>query len=165
MTVHDGTTLELRGDRDIVITRAFQAPLALVWRALTTPELVKQWWAPASRGRMTVCELDFRVGGRWRHVMRTREGDVEVGFSGTYLEIEPMSRFVNTEVFDPFPDAAATVVVTLVERDGVVTMTSTSTYPTAAIRDQVVASGMEGGMRESMQQLGAAVAALNQGLN
>jgi uncharacterized protein YndB with AHSA1/START domain len=160
MTVHDGTTLELRGDRDIVITRAFNAPRALVWRALTSADLVKQWWAPASRGQMTLCEIDFRVGGRWRHVMRTREGHFEVGFSGEYLVIEPMLRIVNTEVFDPFPDAAATVVVELSERAGAVVMTSTSTYPTSAIRDQVIATGMEGGMRESMQQLTAVVAAL-----
>ncbi len=160
MTVHDGTTLELRGDRDIVITRAFNAPRALVWRALTSADLVKQWWAPASRGQMTVCEIDFRVGGRWRHVMRTREGHFEVGFSGEYLVIEPMLRIVNTEVFDPFPDAAAIVVVELSERADAVVMTSTSTYPTSAIRDQVIATGMEGGMRESMQQLTAVVAAL-----
>jgi uncharacterized protein YndB with AHSA1/START domain len=93
-------------------------------------------------------------------MMRTREGHFEVGFSGEYLAIEPMSRIVNTEVFDPFPDAAATVVVELAERDGVVVMTSTSTYPTAVIRDQVIATGMEGGMRESLLQLTAVVAAL-----
>jgi uncharacterized protein YndB with AHSA1/START domain len=149
---NDGTTLTLPSDREILITRAFDAPARIVFEALTRPEHVRNWWAPKSRGAMLVCEIDFRVGGAWRYTMRTNDG-YEVGFSGTFLEITAPSRVVQTEVFDPFPDAASTVTMELVEKDGKTTMTCRSLYPSAEIRDQVIATGMEDGMRESYRQL------------
>ncbi|MEW5847555.1 MAG: SRPBCC family protein [Myxococcota bacterium] len=161
-SVNDSTTLELPADREILITRSFNAPLRLVFRAMNEPELVSKWWSPASKGKMTECKIDFRVGGSWRFAMRTHDG-MDVGFHGKYLEIDAPHRVVNTEIFDPFPDAAATVTVTLTENGGRTTMTSRSTYPSKEVRDQVIATGMEEGMRESMVQLSAVVESLKQG--
>lgn len=149
---HDGTTMELVSDCEIVISRSFAAPARLVFEAVTRPEHIRRWWAPSSRGVMTVCEVDFRIGGRYRYVMRTNDG-TEVGFSGTYHEIEAPHRVVQTEVFDPFPESGSTVTMTLVEVDGRTTMTNRCVYPSRMVRDMVVASGMEGGMRESLRQL------------
>jgi uncharacterized protein YndB with AHSA1/START domain len=148
----DGTVLSLPSDEEILITRAFVAPARIVFAALTRPEHIRRWWAPASRGEMTQCDVDLRVGGAWRFVMRTTAG-MEVGFSGRFLEIEAPTRIVQTEIFDPFPDAPSTVTLTLVEEAGVTTMTSRIRYPSRAIRDQVIATGMEHGLRESYQQL------------
>jgi uncharacterized protein YndB with AHSA1/START domain len=156
---NDGTTLELPSDRELLITRSFRAPAARVLEALTRPEYVKRWWAPASRGSMVQCDIDFRVGGAWRFVMRTNSGD-EVGFSGKYLEIDSPHRVVQTEIFDPFPDSAATVTLTLTEANGRTTMASRSLYPSREVRDMVIASGMEDGMRESMLQLDSVVLSL-----
>src|SRR5687767_13400300 len=126
--VNDGTTLELPSDREILISRTFDAPARLVLEALTKPEHVKRWWAPRSLGvSLVVCEIDFRVGGKWRFVME-REGQPLPGFSGEYLEIEAPTRIVQTEVYDPFPDAGATVTVTLTERSGRTTMQNRSVY-------------------------------------
>jgi uncharacterized protein YndB with AHSA1/START domain len=155
----DGTVMSLPSDEEILITRAFAAPARIVFAVLTKPEHIRRWWAPASRGKMTQCDVDFRIGGAWRFVMRTN-GGLEVGFSGRYLEIEAPTRVVQTEIFDPFPDAPSTVTLTLVEQAGVTTMTSRIRYPSRAIRDQVIATGMEDGMRESYQQLSAAVGEL-----
>jgi len=148
----DGTTIELPSDREILFTRTFDAPARLVFEALTRPEHVRQWWAPRSRGELLRCEIDCRVGGTWRLVMRASNG-FEVGFSGTYLEVEAPTRLVQTEVFDPFPEAGAVVTVELVERGGRTTLTSRARYPSKAVRDQVLATGMEDGARESYRQL------------
>ena len=158
----DGTTLELPSDREILITRSFDAPARIVFEAFTRPEHVRRWWAPRSRGEMLQCDIDFRVGGAWRFLMRAR-GGFEVGFSGVFLEIEAPHRVVQTENFDPFPDSPSTVTVLLAERAGTTTLTSRSLYPSKEIRDQVIASGMESGMRESMLQLTELVDLLRNG--
>ena len=88
-------TLTLPTDEQILITREFDAPRDLVYKAWTTPELVRRWWH-AKRGEVTVCEIDLRVGGRWRYVMRTPDGG-EHGFSGEYREITPPERLVYTK--------------------------------------------------------------------
>lgn len=155
----DGTKLELPTDREILITRSFDAPARIVFEAITRPEHVRRWWAPKSRGEMLVCEVDVRVGGAWRYVMRTTRG-MEVGFSGKILELEPPTRIVQTEIFDPFPDAVSVVTVTLTEVKGKTTLTSRVLYPSKEVRDQVLASGMEHGMRESYRQLTDVVAGL-----
>lgn len=155
----DGTTLSLPSAREILITRSFRAPARLVLAALTQPEHVRRWWTPQSCGEMAVCEIDFRVGGKWRYVMRLKDGQ-ESGFSGTFLEISAPHRIVQTEIFDPFPEAPSTVTVELHERDGVTVLTSRALYPSEEVRDQVIASGMEHGMRESYQQLSAVVQSL-----
>ncbi|HEX2734939.1 MAG TPA: SRPBCC family protein [Polyangiaceae bacterium] len=146
------TQLQLVGDTDIVITHSFAAPAEVVFEAITDPEHVKRWWAPKSRGEMLICEMDVRVGGKWRHVMRTNSG-FEAGFSGEYREIAAPHRIVCTEVFDPFPQVVSLVTVTLEERAGVTTLTNHVSYPSREVRDQVLATGMEHGMRESYRQL------------
>src|SRR5512134_4124766 len=94
-------TVTLPTDEQILITRKFDAPKELVWKAWTTPELVRRWWH-ANRGEMTVCEIDLRVGGTWRYVMVTPDG-LEVGFHGEYREIVPNERIVSTEVYEGVP--------------------------------------------------------------
>jgi len=158
--VNDGTTLELPSDREILISRTFDAPARLVFEALTKAEHVKRWWAPRSLGvTLVVCEIDFRVGGGYRYVME-RDGATLPSFSGTFLEIDPPTRVVQTEVFEPYPDAGSTVTVMLAESGGKTTMTSRSLYPSKEVRDMVLATGMEKGMRESMRQLTELVASL-----
>src|SRR4051812_38900722 len=93
--------LKLPRDEQILITREFAAPKHLVYKAWTTPELVKRWWI-AKRGQATVAEIDLRVGGKWRYVMVTDEG-VEVAFHGEYREIIPNERIVSTEVYEGAP--------------------------------------------------------------
>src|SRR5829696_3804871 len=95
----------LQGDTQILITRDFDAPRHLVYKAYTTPELVRQWWH-AGRGEMTACDIDLRVGGRWRYAMMANEG-FEVAFHGEYREIVPNERLVSTEVYEGIPDAEA----------------------------------------------------------
>ena len=159
-SANDGTTLDLPSERENQITRSIRAPDRIVFEAITTPENVRHWWAPKSRGEMRTCDIDFRVGGKWRFTMHAANMGFEVGFSGTFLEIEAPTKFVQTEIFDPFPDAVSTVTLLLVERDGQTTMTVRSVYPSQEIRDQVIASGMEDGMRESYRQLTEVVASL-----
>jgi uncharacterized protein YndB with AHSA1/START domain len=108
---------------------------------------------------MITCEVDFRVGGKWRYTMRANRG-FEVGFSGSFLEIEAPTKVVQTEIFDPFPDAVSTVTMQLREAGGDTTLTVRSLYPSREVRDQVIASGMEDGMRESYRQLAEVVGSL-----
>lgn len=139
-------------DTDIVMTRTFNAPRDLVFEAHTKPEHVRQWWG--MRGSvLSICEIDFRVGGEWRWALEMPEGTDDVEFYGVYLEIERPARLVNTEVFAPFPDAGSTVAITLEERDGKTFYTSVASYPSKEVRDMVIESGMEPGASESLDRL------------
>src|SRR6188768_1459834 len=112
-------TVTLPSDTQILITSEFDAPGELVWKAWTTPELVRRWWH-ANRGEMRVCEIDLRVGGQWRYAMHV-EGFGEVAFHGEYREIVPGERLVSTEVYEGIPDAeahAAVDTLTLTESGG-----------------------------------------------
>jgi uncharacterized protein YndB with AHSA1/START domain len=153
--VSSGTaTVTLPTDEQILITREFDAPKHLVFKAITTPELVKRWWN-AKRGEVTTCELDLRVGGKWRSVMETPDG-FEVAFHGEYREIVPDERIVSTEVYEGAPggDENGTVnTVTLTERDGRTTMTTLVQAPSKEIRDAIIESGMEGGMQDAYDLL------------
>ncbi|HET9955769.1 MAG TPA: SRPBCC family protein [Polyangiaceae bacterium] len=149
---NDGTTLQLPSDNAILVSRTFAAPARVVFEAITRPEHVRNWWAPRSRGEMTSCSIDLRVGGEWRFAMRANNG-AEVEFYGTYREIQAPTRIVQTEIFAPFPDVVSIVTVTLTEHGGRTTFESLSVYPSKEIRDQVIATGMEDGMRESYRQL------------
>ena len=137
----------LQGDTEILITREFNAPRHLVYKAYTTPELVRRWWA-GKRGEMTVCEIDLRVGGAWRFVMTSSEG-FEVAFHGTYREIVPDERLVHTEVYEAMPDAEAVNTLTFAETDGRTTLTVLVDCGTREVRDGMMASGMEVGMQEA----------------
>ncbi len=141
-------TVTLPTDEQILITREFDAPRHLVYRAWTTPELVRRWWH-AKRGEVTLCEIDLRVGGAWRFVM-VADGGFEVGFHGEYREIVPDERIVSTEVYEGMPDAEAVNTLTLTERDGRTTMTILVQHASKEHRDAHVESGMEAGMQDAM---------------
>ena len=141
----------LPSDKQILITREFDAPKHLVFKAWTTPELVKRWWS-GERGEVTVAEIDLRVGGRWRYVM-VANGGMEVGFHGTYQEIVTNERIVNTEIFEMVPDDSALNTVTLTESAGRTTLTVLVDHSSKEARDMHVGSGMEGGMQEGMDKL------------
>jgi uncharacterized protein YndB with AHSA1/START domain len=159
------TTMELESERTIVITRTFNGPARIVFDAWTRPELVKRWWAPKSLGAsIASCDADVRVGGNYRYVLRLDTGD-EMAFSGTYTEVTPHSRLVYTQVFEPMQDAGAVIVtVTFDERDGKTHLVAHELYPSQEVREAALASGMEHGMRETMDQLDELVASLAQAL-
>jgi uncharacterized protein YndB with AHSA1/START domain len=144
-------TVTLPTDEQILITREFDAPKHLVYRAWTTPELVKRWWS-GGHGEVTIAEIDLRVGGMWRYVMTANEG-FEVGFHGEYREIVPDERLVSTEVFEGMPDAEALDTLTLTETDGRTTLTLLVEHTSQEHRDAHINSGMEEGMQKSMDAL------------
>jgi len=141
-------------DTQILITREFDAPKHLVYRAWTTPDLIKRWWS-GDHGAVTSAEVDLRVGGRWRYVMKANEG-FEVAFHGEFREIVTDERIVSTEVFEGMPDAEEAAVVntnTFIENNGRTTLTILAQHPSREIRDMVIKSGMEAGMQEQMDHL------------
>jgi uncharacterized protein YndB with AHSA1/START domain len=141
-------------DREIVMTRTFDAPRDLVFEAWTNPEHVRHWWGLRS-ATMLVCEADVRPGGSWRYVTTAGDGS-EVPFTGVYLEVTPPERLVNTEIYDvePFNSGDPAVnTVTFTEVEGRTLMTATTAYPTKEIRDFVLGTGMEGGAAESLDRL------------
>ena len=139
----------------ILITRDFDAPRHLVYKAWTTPELIRRWWS-AKRGEVTVADVDLRVGGTWRFVMVT-DGGFEVAFHGEYREIVPDERLVYTEVFEGAPgggeDAAALNTLTFTEKGGRTTVTTLVDAPSQEVRDAIINSGMEAGMQDAMDLL------------
>jgi uncharacterized protein YndB with AHSA1/START domain len=137
-------------EKEIVLTRVFDAPRHLVFDALTKPELLKRWFGP--RGwSLVVCDVDLRVGGAWRFVLRGPDG-TEMGMSGVYREIARPERSVHTEKFDDYPGESVVTSV-LVEKDGKTTLTGTVLYESQEIRDAVISSGMEHGAAESYDKL------------
>jgi uncharacterized protein YndB with AHSA1/START domain len=156
MVASSGTAkVTLPADTQILITREFDAPKELIWKAWTTPDLVRQWWH-ANRGEVTVSEIDLRVGGKWRSVMVTTEGGIEVAFHGEYREIEPYDRLVSTEAYEgiPNPDENATVnTVTLEETDGRTLVSVLVDAPSKEVRDAIIESGMEAGMQDAYDLL------------
>ena len=141
---------------DIQIIRTFDAPRRLVIRAMTEPALIKKWLGN-SRAAIVSAEVDFRVGGSYRYVFRRKDG-VEFSFTGVYREIAE-DRVVHSERFDDNPEEA-TIITTWAERDGVTTMTIVMRFSSQAVRDMVVATGMESGAAESYDNLAALVRAL-----
>lgn len=138
-------------DEQILITREFDAPKHLVYKAWTTPELVTRWWS-GQRGKMTIAEIDLRVGGMWRYVM-IAEGGFEVAFHGEYREIVPNERIVMTDVYEAMPDGEALVTVTFTENEGRTVLTLLMQLASREARDAVINSGMEAGVQESWDRL------------
>jgi uncharacterized protein YndB with AHSA1/START domain len=152
-------------DTQIEIRREFDAPAHLVYRAWTTPDLIKRWWS-GERGEVTVAEVDLRVGGAWRYLMTANEG-FEVGFHGEFHEIVPNERLVNTEAYDTGPGAEeaqglepAMVTTTFESVDGRTLLTQVTECHSNEVRDMIIESGMEAGMQESMDRLEEVAAAL-----
>ena len=139
-------------DREITLTRLFDAPRHLVYEAMTKPEHVRRWWGILDdEHSVPVCEIDFRVGGNWRFVNRAGNKDVE--FYGEYREIDAPNRVVHTETYAPFPDMPSVVTSTFTEESGKTRLTVTALYPSKEVRDMVLQSGMERGAALSYDHL------------
>jgi uncharacterized protein YndB with AHSA1/START domain len=156
MTSSGTAKVTLPTDEQILITREFDAPKDLVYKAYTTPELVKRWWS-GKRGQVTLAEIDLRVGGMWRYVMVASEG-FEVAFHGQFREIVPNERIVTTEVYEGVPEGEAPEgdvvnTATFTEADGRTTLTILMQTPSQEVRDMIIDSGMEVGMQEGMDLL------------
>jgi uncharacterized protein YndB with AHSA1/START domain len=153
-------------DEQILITREFDAPRELVYRAWTTPELVKRWWA-GRRGEVTSAEIDLRVGGAWRYVM-VASGGHEVAFHGEFREVVPNERIVTTEVYEmpgaePLPAADEPLnIVTFAEAGGRTRLELLVQCSTKELRDTIIESGMEAGMQEGFDLLEEVAISLRQ---
>jgi len=156
VTTSRKATVTLPTDEQILITREFDAPKDLVYKAYTTPELVKRWWH-ANRGEVTMAEIDLREGGKWRYVAVICDGQ-EVAFHGEYREIVPNERIVSTEVYEgaPQPDGpeqGTLNTATFTEADGRTMLTILVEAPGKEIRDAIIESGMEEGMQDALALL------------
>jgi uncharacterized protein YndB with AHSA1/START domain len=155
----DSFVVTTPSDTEIRMTRLFNAPRHLVFEAMSKPEHVREWWGRLGEGySVPVCEIDLRVGGRWRFVNRHPKG--EAAFHGEYREIQPPGRIVFTEIFEDFPDAVSVVTSELTEEGRKTRMTVTVDYGTKQIRDMVRASGMERGAGISYDRLEDLLASL-----
>jgi uncharacterized protein YndB with AHSA1/START domain len=143
------------------MTRLFDAPVDLVYQVMSTPEHVREWWGRLGEGySVPVCEIDLRVGGKWRFVNRHPNG--EAAFYGEYLELAPPTRMVFTEIFEPFPDSVSVVTSELTAEGRKTRLTATVRYPSAEVRDMVLATGMSQGAGISYDRLEDLVARLQQ---
>jgi uncharacterized protein YndB with AHSA1/START domain len=159
-TRYGSAVVTLPSEVEIKITRIFSAPAALVFAAWTTPKHVRRWWG-SSDAPLIECTIDLRVGGDWRYVTRMHDG-VELGWHGTYTEIERPCRLVSTEVFEGFPDAQSLNTLTLEEYEGTTTLTVLVRHASQANRDGHVNSGMESGMQQCMNRVDDILAELTQ---
>lgn len=148
------------GDREIAMTRTFDAPRRMVWDAYTRPELIRRWLLGPPGWSMPVCEVDLRVGGTFRFVW-TKDGGHEMGMSGVYREIVAPERLVNTEAFDqPWYEGEAEATVTLTEAAGRTTIVTLVRYASREVRDGVLKSGMESGVAASYDRLAEILASM-----
>ncbi|MCB8907238.1 MULTISPECIES: SRPBCC domain-containing protein [unclassified Streptomyces] len=147
------TLLTTPADRELVITRTFDAPPARVWEAWTVPAHVREWYG-VSGLTTTVVDIDLRVGGAWRWGQTAPEGQ-QIVFSGRYEDVVPVERLDYTEVFEQMPDGDPVRVTLTFDAtpDGGTALTSTSFWPSNEIRDQSLAAGMEAGVREQYDRL------------
>ena len=149
----------LPSDREVQVTRSFKAARTLVYRAYTEPALVQRWLLGPPGWSMPVCEMDVRVGGRYRWRWRSDTDGGEFGFTGTFREVQPPSKLVNTQAYDPGtlgdapPDSEALVSVTFTEERGITTVTTLIDFGSKEARDGAVGSGMTDGMEQSYQLL------------
>ena len=164
-TTVDKARVTLPSEREVQVTRSFKAPRALVYRAYTDPALVRRWMLGPPGWSMPVCEMDVRVGGRYRWRWRSDEDGSEFGFAGTFREVQPASRLVHTEAYDPgtvggpYPDGKeAMVTVTFTEEAGVTTVASLIDFGSKDARDNAMSTGMTDGMEQSYQLLDRLIA-------
>jgi len=144
-------TVTLPADTQVLITRRFAAPRHLVYRAWTTPDLIRRWWH-AERGEVIDIQVDLRVGGSWRYVM-IAHGGFEVAFHGEYLEIVPDTKLVTTEIYEGAPEHPAQTTATF-EDDGDGTLvTLLVEHVSQAARDAMINSGMEYGLQDALNLL------------
>ena len=158
-TTRDKAQVTLPSDREVKVTRSFRAARPLVYRAYTEPALVQRWLLGPPGWSMPVCEMDMRVGGRYRWRWRSDKDASEFGFAGTFREVQPPSRLVHTQTYDPGtvgdanPMSEALVTVTLTEDVGLTTVTTLIAFGSKQARDAAVATGMTDGMEQSHQLL------------
>lgn len=147
------TLLTTPADRELVVTRTFDAPPARVWEAWTRPEHVREWYGAAGL-TTSVVDIDLRAGGAWRWGQTGPDGQ-EIVFSGTYEDVVPLERLDYTEVFEQMPDGEPVRVTLTFDAtpDGGTALTSTSFWPSNEIRDQALEAGMEAGVREQYDRL------------
>ena len=148
-------------DREIMMTREFDAPRELIFKVYTDPESIPNWWGPRAH-TTSVDSMDVRVGGAWRYVSRDEQGN-EYAFRGEYLEIDPPHRLVSTFEFEGMPGHVVTDTLTLEERDGKTVLTTRSLFASTEDRDGMLQSGMETGANEMMDQLAELLAELQKG--
>ncbi|MDX2086871.1 MAG: SRPBCC family protein [Kofleriaceae bacterium] len=141
----------LPSDKEILLKRTFNAPRHLVFEAMTKPEHVRRWWCMEGC-TMEVCDIDLRVGGAWRYVMKAPDGNV-IAFRGVYSEISPPERLVHTEIFEPFPEEITVCTVTLVEKGSQTQYSCHVLHKTTMGRDMHVGSGMQNGADIALDQL------------
>ena len=158
----DTFTVTTPSEREIRMTRLFNAPRHLVWEAMSKPEHIKRWWGCLGQGySVPVCEVDLRPGGKWRFVNRHPKGEAE--FYGEYREVVPPERVVFTEIFAPFPDAGSLVTAVLTEENDKTRLTVTAHYPSLEVRDMVIGTGMAKGAAASYDRLEEVTAELQRG--
>ena len=151
----------LPSDREVKVTRSFKAPRPLVYRGFTEPALVQRWLLGPPGWSMPVCEMDVRVGGRYRWRWRSDKDGREFGFTGTFREVAPPARLVHTEIYDPgtvgdaHPESESIVTVAFTENSGITTVTTLIDFGSKEARDAAVATGMTDGMEQSYQLLDA----------
>ena len=155
----DKAHVTMPSDKEVKVTRSFKAPRTLVYRAYTEPALVRRWLGGHAGWSMPVCEMDIRVGGKYRWRWRSDEDKTEFGFSGVFQTLEPAARIVHTESYDPgttgidMGSGEALVTTTFSEAGGVTTVTTLIGYESKETRDAAVATGMTDGMEQSYQLL------------
>jgi uncharacterized protein YndB with AHSA1/START domain len=159
----DTARVSLPSDREVRVERAFKAPRALVYEAHTTPALLQRWMLGPPGWTMPVCEMDVRVGGKYRWRWRSVEDGKEFGFHGEYREVQAPVRLVHTEIYDPGDVGGemgdeALIVVEFSESAGVTIVTSVMDFGSKEARDAAMATGMTDGMEMSHQQLDALLA-------
>jgi uncharacterized protein YndB with AHSA1/START domain len=160
MTNTETLQITTPSEREIVMSRVFDAPRSLVFDAWTRPELLERWLGVRGGWSMAVCEVDLRVGGAYRFVWRGPDG-TEMGMGGVYREIAPPERLVATESFDdPWYPGEALDTIVLVEERGKTTATTTVLYESKEIRDAVLESGMARGVAESYDMLAEYLASI-----
>lgn len=150
--------IELPSDREVVMTRDFDAPRELVFEAFTQPEILKRWLMAPGR-TLEVCEIDLRVGGAYRFVWRG-PGKHDVGMHGVYRELVPPERYVRTEAWEDWDAGELLVTAALTQRGRITTLISTSIFPSREVRDAVLKAGMERGAEESFDLLAELLASL-----
>ncbi|HUI57135.1 MAG TPA: SRPBCC family protein [Bryobacteraceae bacterium] len=155
----DKAQVTLPSDREVKVTRSFRAPRALVYRAYTEPELVRRWLLGPPGWSMPVCEMDVRIGGWFQWRWRSEEKGSEFGFSGAFREVQPSSKIVHTQAYEPgtvgggCPGDHAIVTVTFTEDGGVTTVTTLIDFGSKEARDAALAVGTTDGMEQSYQHL------------
>ena len=161
----DGAQVSLPSDHEVEVKRRFRAPRHLVYAAYTEPRLVRRWLLGPPGWSMPVCEMDVRVGGKYRWRWRSDESGQEFGFHGEFLEVVPPERLVQMEYYDPGDVGGdmgdgSLITTTFTERGGVTTMTSLMDFGTKAGRDAAMSTGMTDGMEQSYQLLDRLLAEL-----